>query len=124
MAQLAQRTGTSPSQINKLEKGQVKLTTEWMTRLADALGCRTIELLSDAPAPAPHINTELLRSAMRVAEAVLEGEPSVDRAVVEVGMIAAAYDVLAEILQERGQIDDDTIDTLIRIHRRSVRVAE
>ena len=121
MAELAQRAGTSSSQINKLEKGQVRLTAEWMTRLAAALGCRTIDLLPDAPPPATHIDTETLRGAIRVADAVLEGELPADRELVYVEIIAAVYDVLIEILADRGTIDPDTIDTLIRTHRRVVR---
>lgn len=118
MGELGARAGTTPAQISKLEKGQVKLTVEWMTKLATALGCRPVDLLLDAPPPATHINKELLRYAIRVADAVHEGAPLRHRPIILVETIAAAYDVMTEILRERGQIDEDTIDTLIRTHRR------
>jgi hypothetical protein len=72
----------------------------------------------DAPPPATHINTELLRHAIRVADALLKSEPLRERSVILAETIAAAYDVLTEILREHGQIDEATIDTLIRTHRR------
>jgi transcriptional regulator with XRE-family HTH domain len=116
--QLATRVGTTAAQISKLEKGQVSLTVAWMNRLAGPLGCRPVDLMFDAPPPARHINKELLRYAIGVAAAVLEGEPLRERPIILVETIAAAYDVMTEILRERGQIDEDTIDTLIRAHRR------
>src|ERR1700740_2499050 len=38
MQALAERAGTSAPQINKLEKGERKLTVDWMVRLGRALG--------------------------------------------------------------------------------------
>lgn len=35
---LADRTGTTKSQIDKLEKGERRLTVDWLIKLADALG--------------------------------------------------------------------------------------
>lgn len=37
MQALAERVGTTASQINKLEKGERRLTADWMYRIADAL---------------------------------------------------------------------------------------
>ncbi len=59
MEALAQRANTTASQINKLEKGDRRLTDQWMHRLAAALGCSADDLLVEpgapiaAPAPAP-----------------------------------------------------------------------
>jgi phage repressor protein C with HTH and peptisase S24 domain len=56
MQALADRVGTTASQINKLEKGERRLTLDWMTRLATALGIDARELLPAAgarPAAAP-----------------------------------------------------------------------
>lgn len=39
LQQLAEACGTTRSQIDKLEKGQRRLTVEWMVRLAKPLGC-------------------------------------------------------------------------------------
>jgi hypothetical protein len=55
---LADRVGTSKGQIDKLEKGQRRLTIDWLNRLAQALECHPVDLLGlSAPAvdtmPAP-----------------------------------------------------------------------
>ena len=44
--QLAHRVGTSTSQITKLERGERKLTQEWMERLAEALDVPPVSLIS------------------------------------------------------------------------------
>lgn len=54
MADLANAIGTTPSQINKLEKGQRKLTDLWLGKLTAALDCSADELLGK-----PTIQTEL-----------------------------------------------------------------
>jgi transcriptional regulator with XRE-family HTH domain len=53
MAELAARCDppTLDSTINKLEKGQRKLTDEWKRRIAGAFGVTPYELTLDAPAP-------------------------------------------------------------------------
>jgi len=45
MQALADRVGTTAPQINKLEKGERRLTLDWMTRLATALGIEPKDLL-------------------------------------------------------------------------------
>ena len=45
MQALADRVGTTAPQINKLEKGERRLTLDWMTRLATALGIDPRDLL-------------------------------------------------------------------------------
>ena len=49
---LAERAGTTRQQIDKLEKGERRLTQEWMERLAAALGCKPADLI-DQSAPPP-----------------------------------------------------------------------
>jgi transcriptional regulator with XRE-family HTH domain len=51
MEQLAARCTppTTASQINKLEKGKVKLSLEWIYRLAEALQVHPVELLEELP---------------------------------------------------------------------------
>jgi phage repressor protein C with HTH and peptisase S24 domain len=51
MQALAERAGTSAPQINKLEKGERKLTVDWMIRLGRALGVDPKELMVIEPAP-------------------------------------------------------------------------
>ncbi len=46
LQQLAEATGTSKSQIDKLEKGQRRLSVDWMVRLAKPLGCDPRDLLA------------------------------------------------------------------------------
>lgn len=57
--QLAERAHTTKSQIDKLEKGQRRLTVDWMVRLAKALGCDPRELMA-APAQAPALPQDLI----------------------------------------------------------------
>lgn len=47
--ELAERVGTSNQQIGRLERGERRLTQDWMRRLADALGREPWELLPEAP---------------------------------------------------------------------------
>jgi transcriptional regulator with XRE-family HTH domain len=48
---LAELVGTSGQQIGRLENGARKLTTEWMDKLAPALGVRRRDLLQDHLVP-------------------------------------------------------------------------
>lgn len=53
--QIAERAGTTNQMISKLEKGQSRLTDEWMRKIAPALGVRPWQLLRewrDEAAPA------------------------------------------------------------------------
>lgn len=50
---LADMIGTDKSQINRLERGERRLTTEWLERLAGALGCTPADLLANNKAPKP-----------------------------------------------------------------------
>ena len=53
LQQLADASGTSKSQIDKLEKGERRLTVDWMVRLAHPLGCAPQDLLAEALAFQP-----------------------------------------------------------------------
>lgn len=46
--QLAERAGTVRSQIVKLERGERRLTIDWMIRLARAIGCEPSDLMPEA----------------------------------------------------------------------------
>lgn len=48
--ELAERAHTSNQQIGRLERGERRLTQDWMQRIAEALGCESWELLPAAPA--------------------------------------------------------------------------
>ncbi|MBF0561611.1 MAG: helix-turn-helix transcriptional regulator [Alphaproteobacteria bacterium] len=48
MEALATRVNTTAPTINKLEKGHRRLNTEWMDRLAVALGCKPADLIAEA----------------------------------------------------------------------------
>lgn len=45
LQQLADASGTSKSQVDKLEKGERRLTVDWMLRLARPLGCDPRDLM-------------------------------------------------------------------------------
>jgi phage repressor protein C with HTH and peptisase S24 domain len=47
LQQLADASGTSKSQIDKLEKGERRLTVDWMVRLAKPLACDPRDLMAD-----------------------------------------------------------------------------
>jgi transcriptional regulator with XRE-family HTH domain len=49
LERLARAVGTTPAQISKLEKGERRLTVDWMARLAPALGIAMGDLLAPAP---------------------------------------------------------------------------
>lgn len=49
-AQLADRVHSSQPQIDRLEKGQRKMTKAWAMRLAAALGCQWLELFDETAA--------------------------------------------------------------------------
>lgn len=51
LQQLAEACGTTRAQIDKLEKGDRRLTVDWMIRLAQSLGCQPADLLPDAVPP-------------------------------------------------------------------------
>src|SRR5882724_5823402 len=53
MQALAERAGTSAPQINKLEKGDRKLTVDWMIRLGRALGADPKDLMIIEPQEGP-----------------------------------------------------------------------
>lgn len=50
LQQLADASGTSKSQIDKLEKGERRLTVDWMVRLAKPLACDPRDLMTDSRA--------------------------------------------------------------------------
>jgi len=47
LQRLADQIGTTPQQINRLERGDRRLTTEWMERVASGLGVHPTELIAD-----------------------------------------------------------------------------
>jgi transcriptional regulator with XRE-family HTH domain len=51
LEQLAERMGTSVQQVSRLEKGQRKLTQDWMLRAAAALGIPPAALFDTAQPP-------------------------------------------------------------------------
>ncbi|MFE1601583.1 helix-turn-helix domain-containing protein [Methylobacterium sp. ID0610] len=48
-SELAEKAGAHWVTISKLERGEMRLTQDWMKRLADALGVEPAELIADAP---------------------------------------------------------------------------
>lgn len=46
LADLAEKTGSTPQQIGRLEKGERRLTTDWMNKIAKALAILPEDLMS------------------------------------------------------------------------------
>lgn len=42
---VAERANTTPQQVQRLERGDRRLTTEWIERLADALECEPADIV-------------------------------------------------------------------------------
>lgn len=55
MQKLAEKAGTSRQQVHKLERGERRLTEDWMRRVADVLDCTPADLLSESPKSAPKL---------------------------------------------------------------------
>jgi len=49
-AELARRLETSVATISRLESADIRLSADWLTRIAKALGARTGELIEERPA--------------------------------------------------------------------------
>ncbi|TWB15621.1 DNA-binding XRE family transcriptional regulator [Nitrospirillum bahiense] len=58
---LGERLGTDGSQIHKLENGKLRLTLDWMVKIAEALGCDLADLLPVMPNTKAHARADLLR---------------------------------------------------------------
>ncbi len=54
MQGLADRASTGKSQIDKLERGDRRLTMDWMVRLSVALDCAPADLLPESCVPSPN----------------------------------------------------------------------
>lgn len=61
--QLAEKIGVDPATISRLEKGQVRITGEYLILLSDVLGCTPIELISD---PGDVARTDVERRALTI----------------------------------------------------------
>lgn len=84
--QLAELAHTSQSQIDRLEKGQRKLTQLWAKRLAPHVGCHWLELLGEAVPKLSHREQALMdlyrglneadqESVYRVTDAMAQSTP-------------------------------------------------
>lgn len=61
LEQLARAAGTTAAQISKLEKGERRLTVDWIARLAPPLGIEMADLLaSPLPSPAATVPANLV----------------------------------------------------------------
>lgn len=64
---LAEKIGTSKSQIDKLEKGERRLTLDWMRRLADGLTCTITDIIiaGESAQTAGHMKAANIQSMPR-----------------------------------------------------------
>lgn len=61
--ELANRVGTSDTQIRRLEQGKRRLTEDWMQRIARALDCTPADLIATAVAAEAVSEVEVIDSA-------------------------------------------------------------
>lgn len=73
MAALGVLVDTSASHVNKLEKGQVALTLDWIERLAGALGVRPIDVIWRDPSRELAAEAEALENVPDEAAELLDG---------------------------------------------------
>jgi len=66
---VAEKAGTTKSQIDKLEKGERRLTVDWLLRIAGALGVEASQMLDCAGTPASSLPVEggMLRDNVSMA---------------------------------------------------------
>jgi transcriptional regulator with XRE-family HTH domain len=62
MRALAEQIGTSQQQVDRLEKGQRRLTLEWLEKLSSALECELMELLPQSQVSA---GLQMMRAPLR-----------------------------------------------------------
>jgi transcriptional regulator with XRE-family HTH domain len=95
--ELAERIGTSSAQIYKLETGQRRLTQAWLEKLADALGCRAVDLIENVPRFGPD----------DVADMLNELDPAIGMAMVAGRM--TPYRVTGDSVAYMGVVEGQTI---------------
>lgn len=113
MEELAQKVGTTASTINKLEKGSIRITDVWMTRLAQAFGCRPVEVLFPAPETTTRVDAELLRRAYGVIYEIIGNEPGHVRLAVLPDILAMMYEILAEAREQGRELDNETLRSYV-----------
>ena len=74
LEQLARLVSTTAAQISKLEKGERRLTVDWMARLAPPLGIQMADLLSPVP-PSPPSKEPPLNALLPGGDASFAGFP-------------------------------------------------
>lgn len=102
MDELAERVSTSRQQVARHEKGERRLTIQWLHRYAMALSVAPADLLTDT------IDAEVLTE---VEPATIDGMPQISRAIASRGL--SLYRVLASHVSDVGVQTDDiiTVDT-------------
>ena len=58
--------GVGHTTVGRLEKGEMRLTDEYLTALAKAIGCNPVELLTDEPIATTEAQAELLRAVAKL----------------------------------------------------------
>lgn len=113
LADLAREAKTTPAQIQKLERGDRRLTIDWMRRLAGALGVKPSVLLLDDDLEIPRLQA---MEAALMAE--LRAAPEIDpqlllnaaRAVARVVRHACARQAMHDKIEGEGILVDNLAD--------------
>jgi transcriptional regulator with XRE-family HTH domain len=99
LAALAKAAGTTKAQIQKLERGDRRLSLDWMERLANALQVKPSDLLPESAVSCQHGPEE--REILEIVSKLPEGE--------RVTVVRMAVELMATLrrLEERdGGLDD------------------
>lgn len=102
---LAELLGTSLSQVVKLERGERRLTQDWMTRLSEVLDVRPVDLIESSVVPV------VGRVGAGAAVVPIESDGDNDLGEVEAPPGAGPYTVAVEVEggSMAGQADDGSI---------------
>ncbi len=116
MEALARRVNTTASTINKLEKGQMQLTEDWLERLADAFDCTKAELLGENRA-----DGSLVEQTVRQVLVAYEARGALDLGQAPAAEIA---EVCRHIVETLGREDLDRQTREARLESMTANIVE
>lgn len=94
---LADAIGTSNQQISRLEQGKIRLTVDWMDKIAAALGCEMADLLPDVTQSAI-----LYKSSKNTFPDLSELHPAEALANFDIDLLAQAMEMVDEQAHKFG----------------------
>lgn len=106
LQQVADLVGTDRSQVNRLERGERRLTTEWLERLAGAFGCTPADLLAQSSPLRPIEDS--LRQALRgfIFDALEKTDMTIEDLASATGIIASKLNALVHTHDTKTTLTD------------------